>query len=329
VTVSKATGNSNTATIDLFANGTGKVTASANLEATNVNATSGGGSIGNLNVLDGNSNPLNVSAITSGKGTVSVTNLGPNIMNVTGANGAAITFKSDVDLETSGPISGTAITLTGTGKTSGTITVGSSLQASTGAIALKAPGNITVDGGIVATKSTISLTATGTGSTINGSGSLEANGSAGAVTLTSSGSGLAIDTSLFTDISALKSVTLTAAKGSITTGVIGSTQNPTAVTVSPLDDITNSAAVLATTTITEKSTSTTLTSLISINANIETTIVGKTPTGAITLTDSGVNGQVTVSGVDLGAAKSVAVTASKGSIDVDSIGIGGATQLHL
>jgi trimeric autotransporter adhesin len=283
VSVTKLLGGANTGSINLIANGSGKVTASATLQATAVDASSGSGDIGNLNVI-----ATKVSALTSGKGTVSVTSVGSasSTLNVTGATGAAITFKSPDDLTISGPISGTAITLTSTAKTGGSIVAG------------------------------------------GGSGKLDAVAGTGTVTITASGTGATIDTSGLTDLSAGKSITLTATKGSVTTGSIGATINPATVTVTAFNNITNAGAVDATTTITEKTTNagTTAspsTSTISVQGNIETTSA-KANTGAITLTDSG-NGGITSGGFDIGGGKSVTLTATKGSISAGTIGFGSGT----
>jgi len=189
-------------------------------------------------------------------------------------------------------------------------------------------GNINVIGNITGGTALVIKAAatTSNNGNITIAGDLSAKGTNGAVTLTAGGTttkggvggNITANSGIIT---AVKSVSLTAAKGSITVNAIGASkfQIPATVTLTALNNITNTSIVRATTTITEKATSTTASSI-----NVGSTIRATDAKGVVTLTvagpDVGGTPALNVTTGDISGGKSVTLTAAKGSVQVDTIG---------
>ena len=129
------------------------------------------------------------------------------------------------------------------------------------------------------------------------------------------------------DIVSGKSVSLTAAKGNITVDTIGGTNAPVylmpaTIAITALNDIQNTGVVNGSTSLTEKttSTSTAVVSAINVDGNIDITN-GAGTLGTVTLTNSGTGALSGIIGTaDISGAKSVTLTASKAGITVTDIG---------
>ncbi len=232
-----------------------------------------------------------------------------------------------IDAEAGSDISGgKSVTLTATKGSVEVDSIGGTRAPAT--ISITALNNIENDSTLKATTSITEKATTATQSsaiTVNGSMLIPAGGSkpTGAITLSDASSQGSIDSSNV-DLSATKSVTVTAAKGDVTVGSIGGqpATAPATVALTAFNNITNTGAITATTTVTEKTTSPTAVagaSLININGNI----IASGPSGVVTITSaaSGVSNGINAQSIyDISGVKSVTVTGAKDAVTVGSIG---------
>ena len=179
-------------------------------------------------------------------------------------------------------------------------------------------GNVKAGGAVI-------LKTTAATSAIQLDASILSNGKSGAITLTDGGSGGIKATNTLVDLSATKKVTVTAAKGNVTLGTVGKALPTTgALTVTAANSIVNMGNVQTTTSVSEKATGKTGADTITVNGNIEVINPTKAGQGTILLSTagSGTSGNNIVTKGDLGAGKTVTVTATKGSVTVKTVGVG-------
>jgi hypothetical protein len=242
------------------------------------------------------------------------------VVTVTAANGDLAANFADFS-------AGKSVTLSAA---KGSVTISSAGQASTGTIAITALNGIKVSSSLdavtsVTLKSTSAATtkAPGLGDITVGGHVTATDALKGVVALTASGDNGIVLTG---GASAGKSVTLTAAKGSITSGQIGNSVNTGAVVVTALNKITFTNDVDAVNSITVKTTTTSTDptkGIITINGNMVTS----SPTaGVIAVTATGFGTAITsLTGSNISATKSVTLTASKGALSVGGVTSSGAT----
>jgi hypothetical protein len=315
-------GGANTSSITLSAGGSGKIISATKnaISSSNIVATTGSGAITlpDLVALQ----PINLSASTGSKAAIAVTNNGASSLTLSNTDGGTIVAKSDSALNTSGLVSASTITLQTTAKTGGSIAIDGNTS-STGAITLTTAGQITVDplGSLDGIKS-VTLTNTGASntSTITINGAIN-TGIGGTVVIKASASiaPLAIVAS-GADISAGKSVTITATKSSVTVDTIGQIQTPATVSLTALTNLENDGAISAVTSITEKTTVTSGASQIKVAGALH----ASGPSGKVTLTNAGnigsTSGIMATAAID--ATKTITLVASKGDISVASLTAG-------
>jgi len=288
-----------TTNISLATLGAGSITTTKTIIANTLSLSSAGGSIGALTVTARNVN-ANAPA-----GSITITDKALGLVTLGAVAGATAINTA--------PTKGFSFT-----DTLGNIAVGSisnsvNIQAGT-SLVIKASattstnGNVDIWGNLIATGTNGAVTVTAGGTTLKG-------GIGGNITAHNG------------DISAVKTVTLTAAKGSIAVNAVGGAKSPVTATLSALVGIQNNAALSATTTITEKASGTAVgQGNIIIGGNIETTSATAN-IGTVTLTSGGSTASpasINVSGAfDIGAGKTVTLKAAKGSVTVNTIGAGG------
>jgi len=278
---------------------TGGVTANTSLTAKATSTTVGAITFGG---------DLVVGSMTGPTGTIALTAAGGDVKMAGGATSKILAGKSVAITATKGAIS--------------VGTIGSKLNPQT--IALTAATKIETFNNLVASKTvTLKTTnATGTNGDIFVHGDILAySATSGAVTLTSSSivptvgvHGIVVDATA--DISACKTVTLTAAKGSIVTGKIGQITATQKVGMSALGTVKNSGIVQGTVSVSE--TVTGAGGLILANADILAAPTGPATTGALVLTAK--NGSIDTTGFDISAGKSIVVTSTTGGIILGSVG---------
>jgi hypothetical protein len=271
-------------------------------------ATAGTGSITGSGVLSTSTAQNGILSLSTGSGSIgTLTVVSDNVQ--ANSTGGAVTIVdknltgSTVNLLQSSSGSTKAFSFTdslGSVDVTGAVTAGTSLVIKAAATT-SGDGNITLDGSLLASglNGVVALTAGGS----------SAKGGVGGNILANSG-----------DISAAKSVTLTAAKGGVTVNTIGAVvaDVPLTVALTALNKISSLGPVSATTTVTEKATSTTAGTIV-VGGNVEAT----STKGVVTLSAAGPDGGLSAidsqSG-DISAGKSVTLSAAKGSIAVDTIG---------
>ena len=257
-----------------------------------------------------------VTASTGSKAAVAITSPGAQALNIAGASGGAVTIKSLGDITVSQAVTATALTISDTNKLGGMINLNSDLT-STGNIAISTIGNITQNSGTITVAKALTIAATGATSQILLVGSINA-AAAGTVSIVAAKSTVAraIDAT-GADINGGKTITLTATKSGLATGTLGDVTAPTTLTVTALTAIDNVNSINATTTITEKTTGTASGGGITVGSSMEATLAAK---GVVSLSVASTNGRITAAGADISAGKSVTLTASKGSTEVQTIG---------
>jgi len=189
--------------------------------------------------------------------------------------------------------------------------------AATKAFSLTSAGGINVLTDINAgTGITLKASSIAAGIGISLDGKLNASGKNGSVTLTAAGLG-GINAVALSDISAAKSVTLTAPKGTITVDSLGQALAPQTISLTSVDTITTNAKVQAVSAITFKVTGKASGDITVFDDLLTTSAVANT--GTITMSSAA--GQVSVlPGADLSAGKSVTLSAPKSTVGVDTIG---------
>lgn len=232
-------------------------------------------------------------------GSVTLSSTGTGVVNVgagqINSDKLSITSAAGITLNAS-VTAPSSLTLSAT---KGDISIGSApISSANGAITIKAFSNISSSGAMSALKS-VSLTTTATTGSIRVSGNIVASN--GTISLKSGASTnlKAIDTS-GADLSAGKSVTLSAVKGGLSTGSIGKTQAADKVSITALNDINLSDAINALTGITVKSSSTLA---ASGNINITGGMNLSSPNGLITVSSAG-----SAKIIDTAAASSIVAT---------------------
>ena len=222
ILINAALGGANTNLITLEASGTGKVTEGTKfaITANTLDVFSRGSLPSPLpsstftlpNVVVGD-----ISANTGTKGTVAITNLTPNFINIDSGAAGTFTVKSIGFISTLGNITAGAITLQDTSKTafSGSgIEIDSNVAATTGNLTLSTLNSILVDpGALTSAAKALLFTVSGATSTITINGTVNTTSSAGTVALIAAKStavGGSIIGGAGSDISANKSVTITA-----------------------------------------------------------------------------------------------------------------------
>ncbi|MBS1988974.1 MAG: S-layer family protein [Cyanobacteria bacterium SZAS LIN-3] len=253
LTVNSALGSGTTAKVTLVSGKGGAVTATkAAIQTVNAQFSSDTGAI-TVSKL----NATQVGAVTDNAAktaVVAITNINTTALDISSAQGSKITIVTPGNLTSSGAISGGPVTLTSTGKTGTTINLGGSVN-STGLVTVTAPGAITFKSNLngdlgvkVSNKDAnadINFINNGTINTL----------AAGAITITSGGG--SINQNSGTVMNGAKTITLTAAKGTITLGGAGGgVLDPLALTVSALKGITVAGALTVTNSIALKTTST-------------------------------------------------------------------------
>ncbi len=271
ITISATLGGANTSLISLGATGSGKISEGTKdaIAAATINASSGAGAI-TLADISAPATGTTITANTGSKGAVTITNVSMGTLNINGAQGGSAIFKSLGDISTSGSIFAGSVALATTAKTGGTITIGGFVQTSSGSITLTTPGDIVVSAGAsMFTSKAVTLTASGTASTVSIDG--EINGQAtGTVTVLVAASIAhnAIDSGATGDLSAGKSVSLTATKSSVVVNTIGASVLTGVVSITALTNIQNNDVINALTSVSEKTTATSGASAITVAGNI-------------------------------------------------------------
>ena len=271
----------------------------------------------------GNVNTASITLSTLGTGNITgtrtiLTNATTGLLSVSSAGGTVgpLTFTSAF-VDANAP-SGT-ITLTD--KDTGVVTIGA-VKGATGVNAgannsfiFNGVGGITTTAPITAGLAvTLKTTSTTKGVIIGGN--IDATLPTGVTTITAP-DGIVV-TAAATDLSGGKAVTLSSTKGGIAVGTIGVVTAPTTFSATAAQTILNTGLVQATTTITERESGTGAFGII-VDGNMETSS-SSTTIGGITLSASGTGGVLGLAGNDIGSGRNVNITASKGNIQVGSIG---------
>ncbi len=302
ISISKPIGNAATSSITLMANGTGKVTDAQITLAGSLTLASGSGAI-SVTKFNGSF----VSANTTGM--VAVTNTGAALLSIGASSGSTLTIKSAGNMDDTGAITAGTVLLQSTSKT-GIVSVDAAIDANLKTITLTGIGGVNVGpGGSLTATTGVTATSTGIGAVINVAGNIEVSGLKGTIKLTAPG-GVHASAS---DLGALGSITLSAAKGDVQVGSIGTTFVPTTVTLTGFTGITT-GAVTALNTITE--TAAGPSAAITINGNTATTSL---LTGIVKLTAAGLGGSIS-SNNDISAFKSITLAAAKGTVAVNTVG---------
>ncbi|MBS2011080.1 MAG: hypothetical protein JST01_28770 [Cyanobacteria bacterium SZAS TMP-1] len=241
----------------------------------------------------------NVSVYAYDKTPISITNPTASPINILKAQAGNIAFKSQGDLNVTGKI-----------------------YTNTGTVSLTSAADIFVaPAGSVYSQKAMTVSVTGASSTFTSDGVIDTSAAGSlSVTAPNSTSAAAINFETGSKTGAAKSLVLTASKGSIKTYNLGAINLsvPLTVTVSAYQDITTSGAIYAQNSITEKTTNIG-TKAVPSTSTI-TMLGGMETNGTITLTSTGSGGIVCSGPGTLDPGKAAVLTASRGSITVNSIG---------
>ncbi len=310
----------------LGASGGGTVNISNSSTSAITLGNSGAGSLGSFKLATaGGLTADNISA-----GTAITVSAKTGSIGLTGNIATLVVSTSTVSLTaTAGSITGIAAADFGAGKsvtlsaTKGSITtgaIGGAGDLTPLTVSLTALNGVSSLGNINAT-TTITAKATNTKTgTIDLGGNLETTSpTAGVIALTASGGNI-IAGAASDDISAGKSVTLSATKGSITVGTVGAKVTTNIVTLTALNAVGTLGTMDAKTSVTAKATSATAGGILLGGA-----VDAASPTaGVVVLTASGKN--VVGTGFDISGGKSVTVTATKGQDTLGTVGVATPTS---